>query len=410
MKSLSKGQFKAGFDAVRRTKLRNFWTMLGIVIGVASVISVVAISEGVKQQITGHISQTGNDVITIEPSTIKASGSSFNSLALFSGLSVSGSLSTKDISAVANTKGVNQVAPLSAMSAVVKGNEASYKNGLVIGTYPNFPVIVNNSLRYGSFLTNLSNQPNEVVLGSQAALDLFNEDVPLGQQLYINGQDYIVRGILNSFPATPLSSSSAFNKAVFISYASSENMTNNTITTYQILAKPDIPSQTPKVTHAIYENLLLDHNGQANFSVLDQAQNLANSSAVLNLVTRLIIIVAGISLIVGGIGIMNVMLVSVTERMHEIGIRKAVGATNKQILNQFMMESITLSTVGGLIGVLLAILIDVALRLASNLQPEISLLVVLIAVLVAVGIGVIFGSVPAIKAAKKDPIEALRAE
>ena len=206
MKSVTKGQIKAGIDAVRRTKLRNFWTMLGIIIGVASVISIIAISEGVKQQISGHISQTGNDVITIEPSTIKVSGSSLNSLALLSGLSVSGSLSNTDISRVANTKGVSQAAPLSAMSASVKGNQSSYANGLVIGTYPNFPNIVNNSMQYGSFLTSFDTDTNGVVLGNQASMDLYNEDVPLGQQLLINGQVYTVRGILNAFPATPLSS------------------------------------------------------------------------------------------------------------------------------------------------------------------------------------------------------------
>lgn len=410
MRSLTKGQIKAGIDAVRRTKLRNFWTMLGIIIGVASVISVVAISEGVKQQISGHISQTGNDVITVQPSTIKASGSSFNSLVLLSGLSVSGSLSNTDISRVANTPGVSQVAPLSAMSADVKGNQSSFANGLVIGTYPDLPALVNNTMAYGSFLSDFDTQTNGVVLGNQAATDLFNEDVPLGQQLTINGQTYTVRGIFNPFPATPLSSSSAFNKAVFISYANSESLTNNSITTYEILAKPKDPSDTSSVTKAIYNNLLASHNGQADFNVYDQAQNLANSSAVLNLVTRLIIIVAAISLLVGGIGIMNVMLVSVTERMHEIGIRKAVGATNRQILNQFMLESIMLSAVGGLVGIILALFIDIALRVTSNLQPVISLEVVLLACAVSVAIGIVFGSVPALKAAKKDPIDALRAE
>jgi putative ABC transport system permease protein len=384
--------------------------MLGIIIGVASVISVVAISEGVKQQISGHISQTGNDTITVQPGTIKVNGSAFNTLDLLSGLNVSGSLSSTDISRVSNTQGVSQITPLSAMSANVKGNQTSYNSGLVIGAYPDFPNIVNNSLEYGSFLTSFDTQSNGVVLGNQAAIDLYNEDVPLGLPLEINGQTYTVRGILSAFPATPLSSASAFNKAVFISYANSENLTNNSITTYEILAKPKDPSQTAAVTHNIYNDLLASHGGEADFSVFDQAQNLANSSAVLNLVTRLIIIVAAISLLVGGIGIMNVMLVSVTERMHEIGIRKAVGATNRQILDQFMLESIMLSTVGGAIGIVLSLVIDVALRLTTNLQPIISLGVVVIAWFVSLLIGIVFGSVPALKAARKDPIDALRAE
>jgi putative ABC transport system permease protein len=410
MRSITKGQIKAGIDAVRQTKLRNFWTMLGVIIGVTSFISVVAISEGVKQQITGHIAQTGNDVITVEPSTIKVSGSSFNTLDLLTGLSVSGSLSNSDISRVANTKGVSEVTPLSALSANVRGNQSAYPNGLVIGAYPDFPGIISNSMQYGNFLSDSDTQTNGVVLGSQAAQDLYNENVPLGLPLTINGQTYTVRGIFNPFPATPLSSSSAFNKAVFISYANSENLTNNSITTYEVLAKPTDPKQTTVVTKQIYNNLLASHNGQVDFSVLDQAQNVANSNAVLNLITRLIIIVAGISLLVGGIGIMNVMLVSVTERMHEIGIRKAVGATNRQILNQFMLESMMLSTVGGMIGVFLAVLIDIALRLVSNLQPIISWQILVITLFISILIGLVFGSIPALKAARKDPIEALRAE
>ncbi len=410
MKSITKGQIKAGIDAVRQTKLRNFWTMLGVIIGVASFISVVAISEGVRQQITGHIAQTGNDVITVEPSTIKVSGSSFNTLDLLTGLSVSGSLSNSDISRVANTKGVSEVTPLSALSADVRGNQSAYSNGLVIGAYPDFPSIINNSMQYGNFLASSDTESNGVVLGSQTAQDLYNENVPLGLPLTINGQTYTVRGILNPFPATPLSSSSAFNKAVFISYANSENLTNNSITTYEVLAKPTDPKQTAAVTKQIYNNLLVSHNGQVDFSVQDQAQNIANSNAVLNLITRLIIIVAGISLLVGGIGIMNVMLVSVTERMHEIGIRKAVGATNRQILNQFMLESIMLSTVGGMIGVILAVLIDIALRVISNLQPIISWEILVVTLFISILIGLIFGSIPALKAARKDPIEALRAE
>lgn len=296
------------------------------------------------------------------------------------------------------------------MSANVRGNQSSFSGGLVIGTYQNFPRIIGNSLQFGTYLGNQNEPTNSVVLGSQAALDLYNENVPLGLPLLINGQDYTVIGILNPFPATPLSSTSAFNKAVFISYGAAENMTNNTVTTYQILAKPTDSSKTGAVTKAIYNNLLASHGGQANFSVLDQAENLANSSAVLNLVTRMIIIVAAISLLVGGIGVMNVMLVSVTERMHEIGIRKAVGATNRQILNQFILESVMLSAVGGVIGIILALVIDVALRLVTNLQPDINLTLIVLALVVSIFIGVIFGSVPAFKAAKKAPIEALRAD
>jgi ABC-type antimicrobial peptide transport system permease subunit len=410
MKSITKGQLKTGIDAFRKAKLRNFWTMLGIIIGVASVILVIAISEGVKQQINGHINHIGADIITVQPNAVHVGGSSYDSVALLSGINVSGSLSSKDVARITSTKGVSQVAPLSAMAAAIKGNQSSYKNAVVIGTTPNFASLVNQQMQNGTFLDSNDDTTNGVVIGSQVAIDLFDEDVPLGLTLNINGQPYIVRGVLSSFQATPLSSGAEFNKAVFITYANAQSLTNNTATTYQILVKPSSPSQTSAVRNLVYNRLLSSHGGQADFNVLDQQQSLANSSAVLTLVTKMIIGVAAISLIVGGIGIMNVMLVSVTERMHEIGIRKALGATNRQILNQFMIEATMLSLIGGLIGVVFAFMVDGLLRLLTNLRPVISWQVVVLACMVSVAIGIIFGSFPALKAARRDPIDALRSE
>lgn len=410
MRSITKGQIKSAFDAIKRTKIRNFWTMLGIIIGVASFITVVAISEGIKQQISGHINQIGPDLITIQPQIIHTNGASLDSLALLAGLSVNGSLSPTDVSTVANSKDVAQVAPLSALSANIKGNEQTYSSGLLIGTTPNFASLLNQPMQNGSFLTGSDDTNNGVVLGNLAARDLFNENVPLGLPLIINGQTYHVKGIFSPFPSTPLSSGSEFNKAVFITYDNSLSLTNNTVTTYEILAKPDKLSDTKIASKNIYTNLLNTHGGQANFSVLDQAQVLSNSNVVLNLVTKLITGVAAIALLVGGIGIMNVMFVSVSERYHEIGIRKAVGATNYQILQQFMVESVVLAIVGGVIGIIVALILDAFLRLFTNLQPEISLPIIGLAILVSLIIGVAFGTFPAFKAAQKDPIEALRVD
>ena len=410
MRIINDGQIKSAIDAFRLAKLRNFWTMLGIIIGVASFILVVGISEGIKLQITGQITKTGSDIITVRPNTIQIGGSSSGNFAFLSGLNVSGSLTSKDLSQISNTKGVKAVVPESAMTANVKGTLRSYKNGLVIGTTPNFLNVMNQSLSYGNFLESANLQADQVVVGSQAAIDLFNEDVPLGQTVYINGTPFTVSGILNPFAATPLSSGVEFNKALFISYGNSETMSNNTITTYQILAVPKNPSKTLKVKNAIYSRLLNSHGGQENFQVLDQSQNLSSSSSILNLITKLIIGVSGISLLVGGVGIMNVMFVSISERMHEIGIRKAMGATNRQILNQFLIESTTLSVIGGLIGVALAYFADLLLRLFTDIQPSITINIVVIATLISVIIGILFGSVPAFKAAHREPIEALRSE
>ncbi|MCL5113167.1 MAG: ABC transporter permease [Patescibacteria group bacterium] len=408
--NLIKGSyFKNAFVTIRNAKLRNFWTILGVIIGVTSFILVVGISEGIKLQIATQVNQYGKDIITVRPSLVQVSGSSLDSLSLLTGVNVSGSLSRNDLKIIEGSKDVSSVVPESVMSAKIVGTQGSYRNGLVIGTTPNFLSFLNQSLSYGSFL-NSNVSSNQVVVGSSAAGELFNVDVPLGQTVMINNQPFVVEGILNPFPSTPLSSGSEFNKALFITYNQAMEMTNNTITTYQIMAKPSKPNLLDQAKGHIYNNLLQSHNGQNNFEVLDQTQSANSTTGVLKLINKLIIGLSIISLTVGGIGIMNVMLVSVTERYHEIGIRKALGATNRQILNQFLIESTTLSTIGGLIGIILAYVIDLVMRMFTNIQPSISWQIVALAFGASLIVGVVFGSLPALKAAKKAPIDALRSE
>ncbi len=409
MQSLTRNQIRLGIESFRSSKLRNFWTMSGIIIGVASVILVVGISEGVKHQISDQINRYGSNVITIQPSTVHVAGSSYYNIALLSGVNISGSLTSNDLQTVASTKGVKYAVPLSGMIAKVKGNtKATYQNGLVIGTNPNFLSAINQTMQYGQFLTDNDTLNNGVVIGYQTAIDLFDEDVPLGLPVTINGQQYTVRGVLNQFPATPLSNTAQFNKAVIITYANAQALTNGTITTYQILAKPKNTNQTDTIATNINNNLLNKHGGQSDFVVLNPSQAVAGNNAILDQITKLIFGLAAISLIVGGIGIMNVMLVSVSERMHEIGIRKAIGANNRQILNQFIIEATTLSVIGGIIGIILAFLIDGLLVLVTNLRPVISWQIVLISFFASIVVGIIFGTFPALKASSKDPIEALR--
>jgi putative ABC transport system permease protein len=277
-------------------------------------------------------------------------------------------------------------------------------------TNPNLMTLLNQSVSTGTFLSYQQNYDNSVILGSNAANALFSENIPLGRTLMINGQSFTVMGIMNAFPNTPLSQNEEYNNAVFIPYSVEESLTNNTAATFEILAQTKNPKNTKSVITSIRSALVTAHGGQSDFSVLTANQSLVTSSGVLTLLTQLITGVAAISLLVGGVGIMNVMLVSVTERMHEIGIRKAIGATNRQILSQFMIESTMLSLSGGIIGVILALVVDVGLRLATSLQPIISWQTVILATGISFIIGVVFGSVPALKAARKDPISALRIE
>ncbi|HEX7633498.1 MAG TPA: ABC transporter permease [Candidatus Saccharimonadales bacterium] len=409
MKSLTRGHLKAGLDSVRGSKLRNFWTMLGVIIGVASVITIVGIGEGVKVQISNQIHHFGKNLITVRPSALHTGASSSGGSSLISGLGITSALTNKDVGTVSITKGVAASAPLTIVTGTAKGDNV-YNGGFVIGTSPDLAALLNQSVNYGAFLTDEDEGQNAAVLGSHAAEKLFGEDVPLGRSFSFRGQDFMVRGIFNDFSSAPLTQDADFNSAIFIPNDVAQSLSKGTAPIYEILAKPSSSGQTAQVATAIQQRLDKAHGGQSNLDVLQGNQNLDDSNSILDLLTRLIAGVAAISLLVGGIGIMNVMLVSVAERMHEIGIRKAIGATNKQILSQFMIEAGMLSLGGGIIGIIVAFVVDLVLRLTTSLQPVISWQVVVLATGVSLAVGIIFGSIPALKAARRDPIDALRSE
>ncbi len=406
-----RGHFRAGVDSLKHSKLRSFWTMFGIIVGVGAVITIVAIGEGIKNQVSGQIHKSGKDLITVRSSQITfGSGSSTSNQSALSGISVSGQLSGGDIATVSKASGVINSAPLTLVSGAIKGDYGKYKNGFVVGTSPDLPGLLNQSLAYGTFFTSDDSNSNVAVIGQAVAQKLFNVDVPLARSFSFHGQTFVVDGIFNQFNFAPLSQQADFNNAIFIPSDVAENLTNNTAPTYEILARADSTNHINQVAKNISASLNKTHGGDSGFVVLTGSQNLATNNNILDLLTRLIAGVATISLIVAGIGIMNVMLISVSERVREIGIKKAVGATNRQILGQFMVEASLISFIGGLIGIGLAYFIDFAIRISTDFKPIINWQIVLIATGISLMVGILAGSIPAIKASYLDPIEALRAE
>lgn len=414
MSRFMKGEIKTAIRTLRRNKGRSLLTMLGIIIGVTSVLIVVGIGEGVRQQIGAQTDRLGKDLITIRPGQLPGQTASTDVLGGLSplfGQTTAGVLSDNDLKTVQRTPGVARVVPLSIVrGGVVSGENNRRSSALVIGTTSGMPDMLKQSLAFGSFFDDGSSDANKVVIGAHVAQVLYDENVPLGQTLYVLGHQFIVIGIFNDFQTAPLSLDADFNNAVFIPYAVARQITNDSAPIYEILARPAKVSETDAVAGRLGGSLLAAHGGQRDVTVLEQSQTLAVTNTILDLLTTLIAGVAAISLLVGGVGIMNVMLVSITERMHEIGIRKAIGATNRQIMRQFMVEALVLSVVGSVLGVIIAFTIELALRILTNLTPSITWQIVLIACGVSIGVGVLFGSIPALKAARKDPISALRNE
>lgn len=402
------GNFKIAMDSIKRSKWRSFFTMLGIIIGVASVVTIVSIGEGVKQQVQGEIDRLGPDLITLRPGKVveRDSNGQISGVPLLNTL-VNTPLSEADLKVVKETKNVRTAVPIGYLTGTAKIKEREMQNAIVFGTTSDLPKALNQEIEYGAFFDKDANK-NVAVIGKQVAEELFQETVPIGSSMQIRGQSFVVVGIFEEFDRISFTPDIDYNTAIFIPTNAAKKLNNNSLSIQQILIRPNESSQTEGVVKDLNSRLLNAHAGQSDFTVLKQEDNLAISNAVLNLLTSLITAVAAVSLIVGGIGIMNVMIVAVTERTKEIGIRKAVGATNQQILGQFLIESAVISFVGGIIGVLVSILANFTLRIFSDLQPVVTIPIIAFSVFAALVVGVIFGVAPAFQAARKDPIEALR--
>lgn len=402
------GYFKNAIASLRASRWRTTLTMLGIIIGISSVVTIVSLGEGLKAQVLGQINRLGPDVITVRPGKLVSGpdGSTFNLLALLN----ASTLSDNDVSALKKIGSLQTVVPVNFVTSSATTAEAELNNISVLGTGPQLPQMLGLSTNLGDFFDENSINEKLAIIGPDVAAKLYSIINPIGHTVNVAGQDFIVRGVLNPSSTGLLAAAQTdFNSAVLIPYGTSKEIVGGQTNLLQILIQAG-PNSTPdQAIKEAHDALLKTHQGVEDFTILKQHQLLKLVNGVINSATAFIGSIAAISLLVGGVGIMNIMLASVSERTREIGIRKAVGATNRQILVQFFSEGLVLSALGGLLGILAALLINVGFRLYTSLDPVINWTVIILAVVITVGIGIIFSTAPALKAARKHPIDALRA-
>jgi ABC-type antimicrobial peptide transport system permease subunit len=384
--------------------------MLGIVVGITSVITIVSLGEGVKRQIVGQLNHFGKDIITVRPGgNLQQNASSPVSILAGQGLQ-NGSLSRADWDGVSKLPYVGASAPISFINASAKTDEQEYPQGAIIGTTSQLPFVLNQKVEFGAFFDSAESAKHIAIIGNRVAEQLFHENIPIGRVMNIRGEEFVVRGVFEQFGGSPVTLGADLNSAIFIPYEVAQQISGGSAQIAEIIVKPSDAGQFNRLAAEINRYLLMAHGGQVDFSVLTESQNANLNARIINTFTELIAGIAAISLFVGGIGIMNIMLVSVTERTREIGIRKAVGATNRQLLNQFLVEALVLSGVGGILGVVVSLFANYLLRVFSPFSPVITWQVLVFAVGTSIVIGVIFGVTPAFRAARKDPIDALRHE
>lgn len=408
MSAIIRGNTRMALASIKKTRWRSGLTMFGIIVAVVPVLTILSIGEGVKRQITDQITELGDNLVTVRPGKIMSDSpiQQFNSL---SGYSATGSLTENDYKAVAGTEGVKDISPLSIVPGAITVNEKTIRDTYVIGATEDLPKLINHPVQYGDFFEDKDFGRKSAVIGRGAAEKIFGEGVPLGRAFDFRDETFVVSGVLERYDATPLSFNADLDNAIIIPYHLAKQSAGQT-PIYEVLFRAQNKAETRATMQAVTKNLEATRGGEDDFSVVTQAENLKAANKILALVTALVSGIAAISLLVSGIGIMNIMLVSVTERMHEIGVRKAIGATRRQIIGQFMSEAIILSAIGGIIGVIIAFILQYFIRLFTEIEPVITWEAAVLVTGVSLLVGVLFGSIPAIKAARKDPIAALRHE
>ncbi|HTC86194.1 MAG TPA: ABC transporter permease [Candidatus Acidoferrum sp.] len=396
---------RLAFARLAVSRLRAALTMLGIVIGVASVIALVAVGNGATSGITRQLESLGTNLLTINPG--------FTTTGLVRGAAGSAtSLTVDDSAAVAALPGVSAVAPETSTQAVVVAG-LDNTTTTIVGTTADYATVRNFQVWQGTFLSpvEVAQGLRVAVLGSTTADDLNLGASAVGSEVAINGLPYTVIGILQAKGSVGFANQ---DDQVLVPLPSVQKYFTGSDSVRTISVSVDTADDMTPVTDAITTELRTRHNlaptDTADFTITNQAQLLNTVSNVTGILTALLAGIASISLIVGGIGIMNIMLVSVRERTREIGIRKAIGARRSDILLQFLIEAITLSILGGFVGIVCGVLVSAGIDTVAGWPLVIAPVTLALAVGFSAAVGIVFGVWPARQAAVLDPIAALRYE
>ena len=389
--------FKMAVKAIAGNKMRSFLTILGVVIGVVAIVVLVSIGQGANSSVVESIEGMGTNLITANINARRMNPIDLDSL-----------------NELALNEAISYVAPISSVSGTVKAGAATYDDGVVQGTTPGYESIRNWTVAEGRFLQqpDIDNRSFVAVIGSEAATEMYGTTHAVGETFSLNGYTLTVVGVLAQVGS---SASGSNDNQILIPFTLAQRLSNQTSISsfYVSAASSSQVEQAQAAVESYLEKAFTNYNTNSfgtQYSVFNQSEMLSTLSETTNTLTLMLGGIAAISLLVGGIGIMNIMLVSVSERTREIGIRKAIGAARGNILTQFLIESLVVSLMGGLLGLAISVAAVKALAPVLQMTLTIPVNVAWMAIGFSVFIGVVFGMYPANKASKLRPIEALHYE
>ena len=401
-----KESFLMAWASLIANKMRSILTMLGIIIGVAAVIALVSIGNGVKQDIQNSISSLGSNLLMVMPGAPRTPGVRPSAGSMKS-------LKVSDYEAISKLDGVRAASPMTNGSYVVIYQNKNWTTS-VSGVSYNYLDVNNWSMKSGRFLSekNVQNRERVAVVGKTVVKNLFGDEDPVGAEIRVKNIPFRIIGVLNSKGSGAMGNDQ--DDMVIIPYTTAMERVEGVdyLRMIYVVGKDengidrlqsDIENLL-RVRHGIKDTNLDDFNIQNMNSIMETMEETTGT------LTLFLGAVAAISLVVGGIGIMNIMLVSVTERTREIGVRKALGATYSVIVTQFLIEAVVISLMGGIIGIILGIGSSKLIGMASGMSTVISVLTIVMSFAFSMAIGLIFGIYPARKAAKLNPIDALHYE